>query len=130
MSVLDASALVELVRRGPHGDWVSEWLHGSCTLHLADSEVVAALAGLVRGGLISRARAARAADLVEELPIDRFPAQGLLRRTLTLAKGVSAYDAAYVALAEALGEPLITLDRRLARGAPPSVRVIVPPARG
>lgn len=129
MSVLDASALVELVRRGPHAEWVAEWLHGACTLHLADSEVIAALVGLVRGGAISRGRAAQAVDLVEDLPIERFPAHGLLRRTLSLAEGVSAYDAGYLALAEALDEPLVTLDRRLARGAPASVRVVVPPAR-
>lgn len=130
MSVLDASTLVELVRRGPHAAWVAEWLHGACTLHLADSEVIAALAGLARGGTISPARAARATDLVEDLPIERFPVHGLLRRTLSLTREVSAYDAGYVALAEALDEPLVTLDRRLARGAPSSVRVVVPPARG
>ena len=129
MSVLDASALVDLVRRGPHAPWVAEWLDGACTLHLADSEVVAALTGLVRGGAITRTRAAEAIAMVQDLPIDRIPLQGLQGRTLELAESVAAYDAGYLALAEALGEPLVTLDRRLARGAPPSIAVVTPQGR-
>jgi len=129
VSVLDSSALVELVSRGPDSAWVAEWVDGACTLHLADSEVVAALTGLVRGGVITRERAASAALLIEDLPVDRFPLHGLLGRTLELAQSVAAYDAGYLALAEALDEPLITLDRRLARGAPGTVRVVTPPAR-
>lgn len=58
-----------------------------------------------------------------------LPCDELVRRTLSLAEEVSACDAGYPALAEALDEPLVTLDRRLARGAPASVRVVVPPAR-
>lgn len=128
MSILDSSALVELVSRGAHAAWVAEWLDGACTLHLADSEAVAALNGLVRGGVITRERAAIAVDLIDDLPIDRFPLHGLLARTLQLAESVAAYDAGYLALAEALDEPLITLDRRLARGAPEAIRVVAPPA--
>jgi predicted nucleic acid-binding protein len=129
VSVLDASALVDLVRRGPHAEWVGVHLAGACTLHLADSEAVAALAGLVRAGSLNRSRAAQAVELIEDLPVERFPAHGLLHRTLRLSDGVGAYDAAYLALAEALDEPLVTLDRRLARGAPATIRVITPPAR-
>ncbi len=127
MSVLDSSALVELVRRGPHAEWVAGWIAGGCTLHLADSEGVAAITGLMRGGAITRERAAEATRLIDELPIDRFPLHGLLERTRELAESVSAYDAGYLALAEALDEPVITLDRRLARGAPASIRVLTPP---
>lgn len=127
MSVLDSSALVELVRRGPHAAWVARWIDGACTLHLADSEAVAALTGLVRGGVITRERASDAVRLIDDLPIDRFPLHGLLGRTLQLSEAVAAYDAGYLALAEAIDEPLVTLDRRLARGAPRTIRVVTPP---
>lgn len=128
MSVLDASALVELLLDGPHARWVAEWLDGGCTLHLADAEVVAAIAGLNRGGHITRPRARAAVAAMEDIPIERFPLVGLLPHALRLAASASAYDAAYLALAAALDEPLVTLDRRLARGAPRSLRVVTPGA--
>jgi predicted nucleic acid-binding protein len=54
------------------------------------------------------------------LEVHRYPAGGLLARIWALRDGVSAYDAAYVALAEALGCPLLTADSRLA--AAPALR--------
>lgn len=49
------------------------------------------------------------------LPIRRYPARPLLRRIWELRRTHTAYDASYVALAEALGVPLLTADARLAR---------------
>jgi predicted nucleic acid-binding protein len=83
---------------------------------LLDYEVLSSLRGLTRGGLL---RAARAEDLLtdfEDLPVRRWPfADALRRRAFQLRDNLSAYDAAYVALAEALDCPLVTRDGRLAR---------------
>lgn len=57
---------------------------------------------------------------LEDLPLDRYPALRLMRRAYELRENVTAYDAAYVALAEALGCPLVTADARLARA--PGIR--------
>lgn len=82
---------------------------------LVDYEVVSALRGLVRGGKVSPARADDVLTDFEDLPVQRWQADDALRRrALALRDNLSAYDAAYVALAEALSSPLVTRDARLA----------------
>ncbi|MGK5113471.1 type II toxin-antitoxin system VapC family toxin [Geodermatophilus sp. CPCC 205506] len=93
---------------------------------LIDHEVVSALRGLLRRDALG---AARADDLLadfETLPLERWPAgNALRRRTLSLRETLSAYDAAYVALAEALDCPLVTRDTQLARAPDHAARVEV-----
>jgi predicted nucleic acid-binding protein len=83
---------------------------------LLDYEVVSALRGLTRGGHLSVARAADLLTDFDDLRVRRWPfADALRRRAYQLRDSVSAYDAAYVALAEALDCRLLTRDARLGR---------------
>ena len=74
---------------------------------------------MVAGTLPARRFASAVRDL-EELAIDRYPTLRLMWRAYELRDNVTAYDAAYVALAEALECPLVTADGRLAKA--PGVR--------
>jgi predicted nucleic acid-binding protein len=70
------------------------------------------------------AKRATAAVLdLRALPIERVPHTALLERAWALRHNLTPYDAAYVALAEALGAPLLTADRRLARASGPRCAV-------
>jgi predicted nucleic acid-binding protein len=91
-----------------------------------DVETVAVLRRRWLAGTLSARRFAAAIDDLDAFAIDRYPTLPLMRRAYELRANVSAYDAAYVALAEVLGCELLTADRRLA-GAPGkrcSVRVL------
>ena len=91
----------------------AEELHAPTFL---DFEVVSALRGLTLGGHLSAARATDLLTDFDDLPVQRWQfADGLRRRAFQLRDNLSAYDAAYVALAEALACPLVTRDARLAR---------------
>lgn len=82
---------------------------------LLDFEVVSALRGLTLGGHLSVARALDLLTDLDDLPVQRWPfGDALRRRAFQLRDNVSAYDAAYIALAEALECPLLTRDSRLA----------------
>jgi predicted nucleic acid-binding protein len=85
--------------------------------HLADSEVTQALRAQVMRGTIGVEDARRALVSWSRLGIERFGVTGLLDRVWELRYNVTAYDATYVALAEALGCALLTADARLG-GAP------------
>jgi predicted nucleic acid-binding protein len=85
--------------------------------HLADSEIAQVLRGQVLRGHASAADAGRALAAWSRLGVRRFPAAGLLGRIWQLRDNLTAYDATYVALAEALDCDLVTADARLA-GAP------------
>lgn len=85
--------------------------------HLVDSEIANALrSALIRGGLDEQ-HARQALDRWARLGIRRFPVVGLLGRIWGLRANLTAYDATYVALAEAVDADLLTADARLA-GAP------------
>lgn len=93
---------------------------------LLDFEVVSTLRGLTLGGHLTAARAEDALTDFDDLEVRRWPSSdGLRRRAFQLRDNVSAYDAAYVTLAEALGCSLLTRDRRLARSSGDLVRVEV-----
>ncbi len=82
---------------------------------LLDYEVVSAVRGLAFGGHLSAGRAEDLLSDFDDLAIRRWPAAHPLRlRAFQLRMNLSAYDAAYVALAESLHCPLVTRDARLA----------------
>lgn len=82
---------------------------------LVDVETVAVLRERWLAGALSARRFASAVRDLEDLAIDRYPTVRLMWRAYELRDNVTAYDAAYVALAEALGCPLVTADGRLAK---------------
>ena len=130
MIVVDASALLEVLLRTPAAKAVEARLYESArqTLHaphLLDIEVAHVLRRYAGAGDIDEERGRAAlADLVD-FPIRRYPHTFLLARAWDLRRNFTAYDAVYVALAEALDAPLLTRDQRLAAAAKRHVRVAV-----
>lgn len=121
MAVYDASALVEYVAGGEHGGAVRERIledrDALWTPHLADAEVGHVLRRAVRREELTARAAGAALGAFADLPILRAGHLGLLDRAWALRANVAFYDALYVALAERLDMPLITLDARLAGAA-------------
>lgn len=124
MIVLDASAAVlallndGVARRALATDAVA-------VPHLADSEVSNALRLAVLGGRVKAKDAEAALALWAQLGMRRFAAVAMLRRVWELRDNVTAYDATYVALAEALDCTLLTADARLARAPGPKCPITV-----
>lgn len=125
MLVVDASALaIALVDDGATGAAARERLRGEALRApgLVDVEVLSVLRGRVLGGKLSVRRAESA---VRDLTSMRFPRAShvpLSERIWELRANVSAYDAAYVALAEILDCPMLTSDGKLARSSGPRCR--------
>jgi predicted nucleic acid-binding protein len=128
--VLDASVVVELLLATTRGAVArariarpEESLHAP---HLLDVEVAQVIRRFSLAGTLGPERAREAlADLVD-LPVVRYPHDVLLPRVWELRRSLSAYDAVYIALAEVLGAPLLTLDRRLAAAHGHRARVEIP----
>ena len=80
---------------------------------LLDFEVASALRWHARGGKLEPTRLDEAIDDFTALRIERHPMTGLLDHILTLRNNFTAYDAAYVVLAQALNAPLVTSDAKL-----------------
>lgn len=118
MIVVDGAALVDALTGADGSERLSLALAGE-ELHapaLVDFELVSALRGPTLAGRISAARAEDALTDFDDLPLRRWPASDALRRrAFSLRDNLSAYDAASVALAEALPCRLLTRDARLAR---------------
>ena len=119
MIVVDASVLVDLLRGSDDRDAIEHrLLAGSESLHaphLVDLEILQALRRFVLFGEMSRDRAEEVLVDLYDLRLDRYPHTELVSRIWELRDSLTAYDAAYVALAEALDAPLVTRDTRLAR---------------
>jgi predicted nucleic acid-binding protein len=117
--VLDASALLEFLLQTPLGIRVEARLFGTGdelhSPHLVDVEVVQGLRRLVRTGEVSPDRAAEALADLADLDLHRHAHVDLLTRAWKLRENVTAYDAMYVALAEALDAPVVTCDTPLAK---------------
>lgn len=118
MIVVDASAVLEILLQTPAAPRVSRRIFASGeTLHaphLLDVEIAQVLRRYARSGVISSDRGAEALTDLADLPLNRYPHFVLLPRIWQLRHNVTAYDAAYLALAEALDAPLLTRDRALA----------------
>ena len=118
MIVVDASALIPaLIDDGRAGDLSRSRLAGESLAapELIDLEVVSALRGLARARKVSTRRAVLALEDLGVLPIDRAPHRALLERCWELRSTMTPYDAAYVALSEAMDAVLVTADARLSR---------------
>jgi predicted nucleic acid-binding protein len=126
--VVDCAAVVDALTRVEGSDRLRSRL-ATQDLHaptLLDYEVVSALRRLVRRGALSADRAAEALADYDDVALARWSADDALRRRAwALRENLSPYDAAYVALAEALDCPLVTRDARLARAPGHDARVEV-----
>lgn len=128
MLVVDASALFEVVADTPAADAVRRRLAADtdqAAPHVVDVEVF----GVIRrehllGRLDGTAAAQAVADL-RDWPGERYGHRQLLARAWELRATVRGWDAAYVALAEALEATLLTTDSRLAAAAGPECRIEV-----
>jgi predicted nucleic acid-binding protein len=117
MIVLDASLALEVLLDTPRGLRCADHIFGRerHSPHLVDVEFAHALRRLTLAGKISNERASLALTMFRELALVRHSHWPLLPRMWELRGAMSAYDATYVALAEALGVPLLTCDGGLAR---------------
>ncbi len=123
MVVVDASvAAVALVGDDPFGDRLRARLARESLFapDLLDIEVLSVWRRIARAGALDERRADHALADLDALHVIRAPHRLLVPRMWELRDNVSAYDAAYVALAEALDAPLVTTDARLARA--PGIR--------
>lgn len=118
MIVVDASAVIEVLLRSERAARIEERiLSAGETLHaphLLDLEVAQVLRRYCASGEIEPERAEEAMDDLAAFPITRYPHNLFLRRIWELRDNMTACDAIYVALAEALSVPLVTCDARLA----------------
>jgi predicted nucleic acid-binding protein len=117
--VTDASVVLDVLLRTPAAARIEdrifesgESLHAP---HLIDLEVAQVLRRYVTNGEMYADRARMSLDLFSRFPITRYSHEPLLPRVWALRSNLTAYDAAYVALAEGLRAPLLTRDERLAR---------------
>lgn len=134
MIVLDASAIVELitdtrgladgVRRALDGD--TDWVVPGHTV----TEVANALRGIARGTGASAEMHAGWVSALRHLEFDERSTVPLLARILDLSPNANAYDAAYIALAERISAPLLTMDAKLAAIRRTDAHIIVVDAIG
>lgn len=131
MTVVDASVIVTALIRGEYADWAEKQLSAAGTgrslwaPHLIDAEVGQALRRQVAARKLRDDRASVALGKLVGLPLRRIGHTDLLSRAWELRHNFSVYDGLYVALAESLQMPLLTLDGRLAKAARASTGIEV-----
>lgn len=128
MIILDASAVVAiLLDPGPEAELIRERIEmpneSVHVPHLLDVEVAHTLRRHALQGELSSRRSDEVFRDFSDIKMTRYPHSSLLGRIWELRNSLTAYDAAYVVLAEALNAPLITRDARLARA--PGIRTAV-----
>jgi predicted nucleic acid-binding protein len=127
MIVLDASAVVELLLDTPAGRRVAARIEdpglGIHAPHLLDVEATSALRRLERDGAIETDEAEAALDDLRALDLQRHSHEPLLDQIWALRRNLSACDATYVALADAMDATLVTCDAKLARASRSSGRI-------
>jgi predicted nucleic acid-binding protein len=126
-AVVDSSAILALIiERFSTATLRSRLLDRAVMLYapaIIDLEVLHVLRRYVLLREMDAGAAEASIEAYGKIEIVRFPHDPLIRRIWQLRENFTAYDAAYVALAEGMRIPLITLDARLAKAAPPTVRV-------
>lgn len=127
MIVVDASALIEVLLRTAAAISVERQIFAAGqTLHaphLIDVEVAQVIRNYAARGEIDAGRGRVALTDLADLRLQRYPHDFLLRRVWVLRNNLTAYDAVYVALAEALDTVLLTRDHRLAGAAGNNARI-------
>jgi predicted nucleic acid-binding protein len=127
--VVDSSAVVAgLIDAGPDGEWARARMRSEPAA--APGHMLVEVSNILRrqvlAGSLSRDVGALAhADLLD-LSVTTFGFESLAARVWALHPSLTAYDATYVALAEQLGVPLLTLDRRLSRASGPECAFLLP----
>jgi predicted nucleic acid-binding protein len=118
--VLDASVVVELLLNGALADAIRSELAKSeesfIVPHLIDVEVLSAIRRLVAGKGIGAHSSEQFLEGLAALPAERYSHTPLVSRTWELRHNLTAYDAAYIALAEAMDAVLYTSDEKLCKG--------------
>ena len=123
--VVDASAVVSaLVDSGAEGRWAEQILldHDIVAPGLLLVECTNVLRRLTASGEIVDLEASIAHKDLMALPVTLFPFEPFAERVWTLCHNLRSYDAWYVALAETLNIPLVTLDSKLANASGPECR--------
>lgn len=126
MIVVDASCLGEVLVNGPLAEASRLRLSTETDFaapHVIDVEVFGVVRRLRRLDAIDKTTAELALDDLATWPAERFGHRALLSRAWDLRASVRGWDAMYVALAEALDAPLVTLDGRLARASGPRCEI-------
>lgn len=127
--VVDASVLVAaLVDAGPIGAWAEQQIaeNSLCAPELILAEATNVLRRLEHLGDLSTFEATMAQRDLMSLPLDFIPYAPFADRVWALRANVTSYDAAYVAIAEALRIPLATLDKALTRSPGPACEFLTP----
>jgi len=127
--VCDASVIVAmLLDSGPDGQWATARMQGAelAAPALVDFEVGNIVRRQELAGTVDAGQAAQAHRDLLDLPIDRLPYESVGTRVWELRSNLSAHDASYVAVAELLEVPLVTLDRRLGRAPGLRCEVLIP----
>lgn len=120
MSVLDTSVVFDFLLGGASAEPITAILEAEGVAAAPDLlvyEILAALRRQVRLGALTPKRATAAVAHIGEVAIELFPTLPLRHRAWELRGNLTAADALFVALAERLGEPLVTRDRGLATAA-------------
>lgn len=115
MIVVDTSAMVELlIGEDERAEKVREAVTGEALAapHAIDLEFTSVLRGMTLGRKLSKDRAEAALSTLEQLDLRRYDHTWYLPRIWELRANMWPYDAAFIALAEALGIPLLTADKK------------------